>query len=947
MAARQREGVPIPNLFGREYELDSARTFLGWIPTGPVALVLEGEAGIGKTSLLKDTVGAAQARSWPVLTAQPTSSETGLPFAALADLLSGLAPQALDALPGPQRRALDVVLLRADPDAAVPDSRALATGFVSILTALARRSPLVVAVDDVQWLDKPSARVVQFAIRRLADLPVGIIACTRSPEQTSIRLGLNRALPEDRVCHLRLGPLPLAALEQMIADRIQARFPRRTLMRIAETSAGNPFFTLEIARALHATGRQAVPGQELPIPPSLAELVAERVGALPVESQALLSAVSATANPTLELIEALAGPSGAADALAQAEAAGIVEVEGLRVRFSHPLLAAVVWSSTPPSARRRIHRRLAQLVTEPEESARHLAAIAGAPDEEVAAILTAAARRARARGAPDAAAEMYEHSVSLTPETHPRRIWRRFIDAADCHVESGDDRRARQLLQEVVATAPAGPLRAEALLQLGNIGYRLDDVFSAIGLLERALEESADDVALRSAIERRLGYLVTVSGDLIGGLSHARAALSLLEGSTDRAAVLEAVAHVTMTEFLLGHGWSPERMERELASEDKTAYPLPMESRPTLIYGLILLWTDEPDAARAVVEKVHRRLSEEGDENGIPYTSWVLSWVELATGSLDRAASYIEEAMPLAESSGQALIESMLLSAAAQLYAWKGEVGRARAAAEAGLDLSMQAGLASAVAFNTAALGFLELSLGDAAAAHRCLGSMADFHLNVGIGEPGVLRFVPDEIEALVALGELQRAAALLEPFEAKAHALGRTWAIAVAARCRALLTAAEGDVEAALGPVDDAVRAQRQLPNPLELGRTLVLKGRVHRRRKEKRAAREALEEALAIFERLGAPLWAERAAAELARLGGRPPAPMELTATEQRVAELAAAGLTNRRAAEAVFMTPKSVEGVLARVYRKLGVRSRAELGATMAARRAASGPDARPVD
>ena len=139
--------------------MDSARTFLGWIPAGPVALVLEGEAGIGKTSLLKDTVAAAQARSWPVLTAQPTSSETGLPFAALTDLLSGLGPQALDALPGPQRRAMDVVLLRADPEAAVPDSRALATGFVSVLTALARRSPLVVAVDDVQWLDKPSARV--------------------------------------------------------------------------------------------------------------------------------------------------------------------------------------------------------------------------------------------------------------------------------------------------------------------------------------------------------------------------------------------------------------------------------------------------------------------------------------------------------------------------------------------------------------------------------------------------------------------------------------------------------------------------------------------------------------------------------------------------------------------------------------------------------------------
>jgi DNA-binding CsgD family transcriptional regulator len=231
----------------------------------------------------------------------------------------------------------------------------------------------------------------------------------------------------------------------------------------------------------------------------------------------------------------------------------------------------------------------------------------------------------------------------------------------------------------------------------------------------------------------------------------------------------------------------------------------------------------------------------------------------------------------------------------------------------------------------------LELSLGDADAAHRCLGPIADLITQVGVEEPGIMRFLPDEIEARVALGELDGAAALLEPFEAMARRVGRRWAIATAGRCRGLLRAAHGDLDAALVALDGAIEELGNLPYRLELGRTLVVKGRVHRRRREKRGAREALERALEIFEERGARLWAETARRELARLGGRPATPTELTATEQRVAELAASGLTNREVAEAAFLSPKTVEGVLARAYRKLGIRSRAELGASMAARRA----------
>jgi DNA-binding CsgD family transcriptional regulator len=926
-------------VFGREAERAVTEAFLDAVPDGPAALVLEGEAGIGKTSLWSATVEHARGRGWCVLTADPTTSEAGLSFAALTDLLAGTRPELLIDVPVPQRRALDIALLRVDPEGALPDHRALATGFLSVVTVLAREAPVLIGVDDVQWLDAPSARILEFALRRLGTEPVGTVVCARLPEQTSVPLGIDRALPQDRVTQVRVGPLEADALHGMVEHRMSAEFPRRVLARIAETSSGNPFFALEIARALLQAGSQPLPGEDLPMPESLTELVAERIAALPSDTRELLSAASVTANPTIALLDAIAEHKPAVDVLAPAEAGGIVAVEGERVRFSHPLVAAAVWSSISTSTRSRIHRRLSELVTEPEEKAKHLATVATGPDEEVAAAVAAAASHALARGAPDAAAELFERSVQLTPIANQEDGWRRASDAAACHAQSGDDDRARAVLEEVIASARSGPLRAGALLQLGNIVYRRDSVFSAIGLLSQALDEAGTDAELRSGIERWLSTLHTTSGNTSGGLEHARAALDLLDGSQNTAAIAQALANIALGEFVLGGGLSRERMEWALKFEDRTDYPETTENWPSLNYGVILLMADEPGTARAVLAKLQKRLREEGDERGVPYTSWLLGWVDVETGRLERAATELQKGTAALKGESEPLLESFLSSVAALVHAWRGEVDQARAAVETGLRAGMQTGVAYATLWNTSALGFLELSLGNADAAHRCLGPLADLITQVGVEEPGVMRFLPDEIEARVALGELDGAAALLEPFETMARRVGRRWAIATAGRCRGLLSSARGDPDAALVALEGAIKELGDLPYPLELGRTLVVKGRVHRRRREKRAAREALDRALEIFEERGARLWAETAGSELARLGGRPAAPTELTATEQRVAELAAAGLTNREVAEAAFLAPKTVEGVLARVYRKLGIRSRAELGASMAARRAES--------
>lgn len=234
-------------------------------------------------------------------------------------------------------------------------------------------------------------------------------------------------------------------------------------------------------------------------------------------------------------------------------------------------------------------------------------------------------------------------------------------------------------------------------------------------------------------------------------------------------------------------------------------------------------------------------------------------------------------------------------------------------------------------------LGFVALSAGDAAEAHRLLGPLTEQVASIGLGEPMVAPFVPDDVEALLTLGELEQAERLLEPFEQKGAALDRPWALATGARCRGLLLAAKGDAQAAVAAVERALDYHDQLQMPFELGRTVLVAGRIQRRLRQKRAARESLEQARATFDELGTPLWSAQASSELGRLGLRRPASagIGLTQTERRVVALAASGRTNREIAAQLFISPKTVQANLGKVYEKLGIHSRAELGAQAARR------------
>jgi DNA-binding CsgD family transcriptional regulator len=343
-------------------------------------------------------------------------------------------------------------------------------------------------------------------------------------------------------------------------------------------------------------------------------------------------------------------------------------------------------------------------------------------------------------------------------------------------------------------------------------------------------------------------------------------------------------------------------------------------------WGLLLAFVDEVDEARAKLESLRTFVLEQHLDDFVPHVLSFLGHVEYLAGNWDEALHHAEESEDEASQLGQSMLRGQGLFIRAVVAAHRGRAEALRASADETSVLFGRSGYRWARQLG--ALGLLELSRGNAAEAHAHLHVASELAAAAGYAEPAVMRFHHDHIDALVALGELEQAGTLVEWLEDRAQALGRPWGLAVSARCRGLICAARGDLPAAQHALERALEAHERLPQPFERARTLLVLGQVRRRARQKRPAREPLEEALAIFEAVGAPLWAEKARAELARIGGRAPSAGELTSTERRVAELVAEGRSNKEVAAALFVTPKTVEANLSRVYAKLGARSRTEL-------------------
>jgi DNA-binding CsgD family transcriptional regulator len=906
-------------LVGRDDEMARLNVFLAGLAGGPSALVVEGGPGIGKTALLEATL--ARAAGLCVLRARCAEAEARLAHAGLADLLSRVSETVFAALPSPQRYAVQVVLGRAEAGRDAVEPQVVGRAVLAVVETLATGTPLLVAIDDVQWLDPASARTLAFVLRRLEAVPVGVLV-TRRGMGGLLPLGLDDALPEGRRARLLVGPLGPDDLELLVEERLGEPLPRVLRRRVAAVAGGNPLYALELAAAQRRASRFG--DDLLAFPARLEVLLADRLGRLPPEATEPLAAVAGLAAPTVALIAAVLGESARAG-LDAAVDAGVLLVEEGRLRFSHPLLGVAASARVAPSARRALHGRLAAALTDPEERARHLVLAADGPDAAVAAAVEQGAGRARARGAPEVAAELAEAAVQLTPPDRAEEARRRRVAAGYHWVTAGEVGRGRAHLAAALEAAPPGRVRADLRWRLGML-VLADDVDGAVELLEAALAESRGDQALQAMVARRLAGPYWWQGRLKEALQLIRRAVELAEALGDPDGLLDALNLYGFGALIAGE--LPPGLPGRVEQLAHAARPLPAHEDPDLILSNIDLARGDAECAAARLARLSRRAAEQGSELGLVWPQALLAEVELVRGDWPRAQRLAGQALRTARRLASPFWLTRGLLAVALVEAHAGNAEAAQAAAVELLDEAKRGGLVPLMLEGRSVLGFLALSQGDAQAAHAELGPLLECLGEVGVREPTWARLVWWELDALVELGELDRAAALAEELEARGHALDRPFALATAARARGLVLAARGDLDGGLAELDRALVVHDRLGWPFERARTLLALGVVRRRGKQKRAARQALEQALALFDELGARLWSAKAAAELARIGGRPPRTGGLTPTERRVVELVVQGHTNREVADLLFLSVKTVAAHLTSAYAKLGVRSRTEL-------------------
>jgi DNA-binding CsgD family transcriptional regulator len=894
-------------VIGRDREAERLRAFLG-APTidGPRALVLEGEAGIGKSTLWLSGIEHARERGIRILASRPAEAEQALAFAGLGDLFEDVLDGVLPALASPRRRALEVALLLEDAHDAL-DPRAPGVAVRSALEVLAAEGTVIVAIDDVQWLDSSSASALAFAFRRLDEHPILLLLSARLGEGSE-RPELAQAVPAGRREHLHVGPLSLGAIHQLLQAHLGLKLARPTLLRVHETSGGNPFYALELARAL---GADVDPTQPLRVPETLEGLVRARLDALSLATRRSLLLAAAAGRPSAELFASL----GVAEStLHRAVAARVIEWTDGTARFTHPLLASLVYHGVPAHERRRAHGRLALVVPDQLDRARHLALSTEGPDAEVASALEDTAALAGARGAPIAAAELAEHALRLTPPAADVDRSRRALAAARAQRGAGEWTRARTILTDLLAETRAGSVRADALVLLAE----LESERNSLPLLEEALHEAASNPALQSVIHCRLAWTGSKRG-----FDHARRALELADELDDDPLRGRARAMQAILSWFAGEAEAPEDLPARVRDFPSAVGGELLVREATLAVVNTLAPLPKRDEARAMLEREYE-LWRDRDEPRSSRALWGLAWVEFWAGRWALGAEHAARARDISVQYGLEMPQDQLPSAVIAVH--RGQLDLAREHSERGLELAREQFVGPPVQL-MAVLGLVSRWSGDPSAAENWFEKANRRSLELGWAEPSVRWWTADHAEMLLEDGRIDDARKVVDVWEADAARVAREWILAQVARCHGLVAAAEGDVPRASSLLEQAVRQHEDVGDPFAKARALLGLGVVRRRARKKRDAREAIQAALDGFEQLGAANWAEKARGELGRIGGRR-REEGLTPAERRVAVLVAEGRTNREVAAALFLTERTVASHLSHVYAKLGVRSRTEL-------------------
>ena len=887
--------------------------------SGGGGIVIIGSPGIGKTTLWDATVAAARGRGMRVLAARSSGSEAQLPFAGVIDLCERIGRDEMAKLPAPQRSALEAALLRAEPRGGPAESTAIALGLLGTVRSVAERGPALIAIDDLQWLDRPSADLLAFVARRLADLDVRFLlarrpARTGALEQVLMRQGLERT---------RIAGLSLGAVRRLLFERFGLTLSRPLLRRIVEVTEGNPLFALEVGRSLLDAGTPSA-ADEIPLPDTVEEMLGIRLGRLRAPVRLVLLAIALSADPRVDQVAVVCGEG----AIEGAVDAGLVEIEGDRVRASHPLLAAAAQRQAGVRKRREMHLALAEAADEEQLRALHLALATTRPEAQLAARLAAAAEDTSARGARRQAVLLAGHALRLTPAVAPERP-ERVVALAERLDEAGELGRLTALLEREMGSLPVGVLRARAWRLLGE-GAHVSSIEEQNRYLERALQDCGEDRNMRAALMGKMAGNWAVAG-IVRLREAERLALDAVRDATEGRIRREALYELAWPRVLTGRPVD-DLCEQSRVAEDPAAY---VSGTPERVAAKRLLWRGEIERARKLLNELSALADARGEPSSYAMVRLHLCELELRIGALDAASRRLDE---WAESSDfETQFRPQYQRCRALLAAARGDASEALRWADETIERSRAAAyywdeLEALRARGTAAL--LEHAPERASQDLRAVWEHCE---REGVLDPGAFPVAPELVEALLELGELDAAQKVSERLAQLAGQQLHPWATASAKRCRALVMLARDARDEDAGTLmREAADSFESLGLPFDAARCLLGLGRARRRSKQWRAAREALQAAEAAFEGLAATGWAERTHAELARVGARRPGADdgELTPSERRVVELAAEGLANKQIASALYVTVNTVEVHLSRAYAKLGVHSRSQLARALAA-------------
>jgi DNA-binding CsgD family transcriptional regulator len=886
--------------------------FLDATAPRPSALVIEGEAGIGKTTIVNEALAHARSHGLNVFLCRPSAGERELPYVGLGDLFGDVGSEVLALLAGPQRAAIEVAFARTTAGIGI-NAYAVSRGVLELLRLEGARASCLVAIDDVQWLDRSSEAVLEFALRRLGQVPLLVMVAARTERGSSSALPL-RLGEWNAVRRLEIGPLSITELGAVVSERLGAHLSRPRIESLWRDSGGNPMFAIELA-----TGHTA---------PTLDSALGERLHSLDGRAKAALTYVAAALRPTVDLI-LRAGVER--QQLSAALESGVIHLDDDRLLFAHPTLRSAALELQLPDERRRIHRSLAEVSTNAVERGHHLLGSATQRDDAVAQMLEEAADEAAGLGDHSGAAAFMLRAAELTTELSQGTAQGRELRAAVELDLAGDVEAASALARGLVLRLPAGTVRARArnvaVYSSAGSGLSLDAGLAELAL---ALEDAEGDNALKAELHLAMAEFSSSMCLLDAAVEHARTAVTLADKAGVNSVAVDALSELGFAQCMLGGGVSDAARLAFARWDGKHVSANTYTPRMSL--ACELMYTTDFDSAEELLGLELTMAQERGYEAIEVMARGLLAEAQLRRGAWGRA---FQNARLALEHARQAAIGQIVTGSYYPLAMIEALVGRheqARALASTGLRAAESAGDFWFTIYHRAVLGLVELGEDDFQAAVDILEPAWRLMLDRRLGDLSIFPVAHVLSEALVGVGRLDEARQVGERLNASPVG-DRPWCRAMSWRCEALVSSASGNHVAARAAAASALAAHAELDEPFEHARTLHTAGRVERRARNWGVARAAFVDALERYDSLGAAWWADKAARDIARLPGRRPAdPHALTTREREIAELVATGLANKGIAAQLHVSVSTVEASLTRLYAKIGVHSRAELASRL---------------